>query len=212
MYPECKKCARLKSSKRKSDNKKHYKKYDKIYYKKHKKLLNSRYKEKKLINGKKYRQSDRGKEKFKTYRKKRYEKKHEMYDIEWENCKKYFDYKCAYCGMPIEEHYFSYRDEMKLYDFHKEHIIDEGKNDLRNCVPACSSCNTQKHVKSLNNWYNTLDPNYTYKRYYKIYQWIRYDHKKYIMPKRRYKGQHMNMRMQEIKINKLKYKKLYSYK
>ena len=122
---------------------------------------------------KKYRKSLRGKEKYKIYGKKRYAKKHEIYDIEWENCKKYFDYKCAYCGLPIEEHYFPYNNEMKLYDFHKEHVIDEGKNDLRNCIPSCSSCNTQKHTKSLNNWYNSINPNYTYERYYKIYLWLK---------------------------------------
>ena len=95
---------------------------------------------------------------------------------------------------------------MKLYDFHKEHVVDEGKNDLRNCIPSCNKCNSQKNTNSLNNWYNITNPNYTYERYCKIYQWIRYDHKKYIMPKRRYKWQNMNERLKEIEQYKNNYK------
>jgi len=205
LYPECKRCSSIRAYQRKKDNVEHYKKYDKLYYIKNKNRMkdtNIRFrvnnKEYFKQKGKEYRQSDRGKEKYKIYGKKRHEKKHEIYDVEWKNCKKYFDNQCAYCGLPIEEHYFPYKNELKLYDFHKEHVIDEGKNDLRNCVPSCNTCNTQKHKNSLNNWYNSSNSNYTYERYFKIYQWIRYDHKKYIMPKRRYKNQRMTARIKEI--------------
>jgi len=82
--------------------------------------------------------------------------------------------------------------------------IDNGKNDLRNCVPSCYSCNSQKNKKTLNEFYNPENPNYTYEQYYKIYQWIRYDYKNHILPKRRYKGQHISMRIKEIEQSKNK--------
>jgi hypothetical protein len=74
-------------------------------------------------------------------------------------------------------------------DFHKEHVIHEGKDNLSNCVPACQSCNDKKWKFTLNEWYNSSNPVYTYERYHKIYLWLRYDYKKYIQkrkPKQKY--------------------------
>jgi hypothetical protein len=69
-------------------------------------------------------------------------------------------------------------------DLHKEHLIDCGRNDLKNCVPSCKSCNSEKHTDSLNNWYNSNNPKYTVEKYLKIYLWIRFECKKYIKRKR----------------------------
>jgi hypothetical protein len=130
------------------------------------------------------------------------EKKHEIYDIEWSKCKQYFNNQCAYCGLPAEEHYKPYKNELKLYDLHRDHVIHMGKNDLSNCIPSCDSCNTGKHDKTINQWYNINNPIFDRERYLKIYQWLRYDYKKYIMPKRRFKGQRLIVRLKEIEINK----------
>ena len=194
LQPECKRCSSLKSSKRIKNNIKGYKKYKKLHYIENKdriikRTMKSRNKNKEYYSqqGKNYRQTDIFKEKNKEYSKKRQEKKHIITNIEWENCKQYFDNKCAYCGLPIEKHYRIYAGKLQKIDLHKEHVIDDGKNDIRNCIPACNSCNTQKNKKSLNNWYNSNNQNYTYERYLKICQWIRYDHKKFIMPKKKQK-------------------------
>lgn len=116
-------------------------------------------------------------------------KNHRITDQEWEDCKKYFNYRCAYCGLPIEEHYIPRKGKLVWQDFHKEHVIDKGKNNLKNCVPSCQSCNSKKRIRTLNQWYNPQNSIYTYERYHKIYIWIRYDHKLYIKknkPKQKY--------------------------
>jgi hypothetical protein len=116
---------------------------------------------------------------MKIYNKKHNKKKHKISKVEWDNCKKYFDYSCAYCGMTEEEHRKIYKQ-----DLHKEHVIDDGRNDLKNCVPSCKMCNSEKHEDSLNNWYNKNNLRYDYSRYSKIYNWIRYDCKKYVKKKK----------------------------
>lgn len=150
-----------------------------------------------------YRKSERGLIKFRQYSAKRNkEKTHQIRDQEWICCKEYFEnnlsqYCCAYCGMTEEEHINKLNKGL-----HREHVIYNGKNDLSNCVPSCLWCNTNKQLDSLNKWYNNNNKNYTYEKYYKIYMWIRYDYKKYILPKNKYKGQNLNMRLNEIDNNK----------
>jgi len=117
-------------------------------------------------------------EKMKKYNKIRSNKKHNITKQEWINCKNYFNNSCVYCGITEEEH-------RKLFkqDLHKDHLIDDGRNDLKNCVPACKSCNSHKWAFTLNKWYSKENPNFTKEKYLKIYNWIRYDCKKYIEPK-----------------------------
>lgn len=62
---------------------------------------------------------------------------------EWENIKKYFDFKCAYCGEECEE-------------LTQEHVIplSKGGNYTKsNIIPSCRSCNCKKHNKLLDEWY-----------------------------------------------------------
>jgi hypothetical protein len=136
-----------------------------------------------------YRQTERGKQKYKIYGENHREKEHRISEAEWEECKKYFNYRCAYCGLPIEQHYVPRKKKMVWQDFHREHVIHDGRIDIKNCVPSCNSCNSKKKKQSLNAWYNLNNPNYTYERYHKIYMWLRYDYKKYIK-KRKPKGKY----------------------
>ena len=69
-----------------------------------------------------------------------------------EELKKYFNNECAYCGLPLSEHYFTRKGVTKLGDFHKEHVDHEGLNDLSNCVPSCSECNSEKNKKIFEKW------------------------------------------------------------
>ena len=122
---------------------------------------------------KKYRQSENGKQKYKIYGRKRRSKNHKLSVEQWEACKEYFNNACAYCGFTEEEHKNNFKQQL-----HKEHVIDDGRNDIKNCIPSCRVCNSEKHTTSLNNWYNIDNRKYNYERYYKIYLWIRYDCKK----------------------------------
>jgi len=80
-----------------------------------------------------------------------YAKKHRQHDIteaEWRMCLSVFDYKCAYCGIPEEEH-----KELIGQRLHKEHYDDDGYNDLRNAIPSCRKCNSYKHQYDAEEWY-----------------------------------------------------------
>lgn len=133
------------------------------------------------------------------------EKEHEMYDEEWESTKKHFNHCCAYCNMKIEDHYNKFRGKLRWEDFQKEHVIHRGRNDIKNCVPSCENCNNLKYDKTLNEWYNPSNPNYTYERYLKICNWLRHDYKKYILPKRSKPYQRLETRLKEVLHNKNKY-------
>jgi hypothetical protein len=126
-----------------------------------------------------YLSSEHGKKLTKKYNKNRREKNHKITEKEWYNCKLYFNFRCAYCGKTWEDNFVETGK-----DLHKEHVIDEGRNDIKNCVPSCNTCNTQKNTKTLNEWYNTNNSIYSYERYLKIYQFMRYDYKKYIHKKK----------------------------
>jgi len=129
-------------------------------------------------------------DKMKKYSEKRRHKNHKINKTEWENCKKYFDCKCAYCGLPLSEHYFTRKGVTKLGDFHREHVDHEGNSDLSNCVPSCGSCNDQKWKFTLDEWYNENNPKFSQERLDKVIKWITEDYKQYIeeyIPKRKYK-------------------------
>jgi 5-methylcytosine-specific restriction endonuclease McrA len=61
---------------------------------------------------------------------------------DWALCLKWFDNRCAYCGL-----------DAKL---HQEHVIpveDGGPYVPWNIVPACGSCNSSKTTKPLDEWF-----------------------------------------------------------
>jgi hypothetical protein len=118
-------------------------------------------------------------DKLKAYSQKRVKKNHIITKDEWIACKNYFGNTCAYCGMTEEEH-----RQIFNTDLHREHVIDDGRNDIKNCIPSCSTCNNNKKRRTLNEFYNPKNKNYTYERYYKIYMWMRYDCKKYAQKKK----------------------------
>jgi hypothetical protein len=129
-------------------------------------------------------------DRVKFYFEKRQHKNHKLNKSEWINCKKYFDNKCAYCGLSLSEHYFTRNGVTKLGDFHKEHVDHEGQDDLSNCVSSCGSCNNKKWKFPLEMWYNKQNIIYSQERYDKIIQWITTDYKQFIeeyVPKRKNK-------------------------
>jgi hypothetical protein len=179
--PECKQCTKLRSKQWKKKNP------EKVAIN-NKKMRPNRSKYKQKIKEKVREQTRNWQlnnpEKVKEYNRYRWlHKKHEINTNEWEACKNYFNYRCCYCGLPIEEHYIMYRGKTQLGDFHKEHVDDNGSNDLSNCIPSCKSCNSSKRQSTFDEWYNTNNTNFTYERLEKINKWLEDDYKKYIKNK-----------------------------
>lgn len=111
---------------------------------------------------------------------KRFHKTHNITNQEWELCKAYFNYECAYCGLPIQEHKVYRNGKLINMDLHKEHVDNNGTNGLDNCVPSCRSCNSSKHDLVFNEWYKTRCSGYSEERYEKIVKWLNEDYKNYI--------------------------------
>ena len=82
---------------------------------------------------------------------KEYYNNHRQHDIstkEWNNELKVFDYKCVYCDI-------SETDAKKKYGerLHKDHVIYDGYNDIRNSAPACKDCNSKKWQTEFEKWF-----------------------------------------------------------
>lgn len=180
--PDCKECAKEKATKRQIENREETIKYKREWYKQNRerqielmKIWNAN----NLEFVRQY-QSDWQKnnpDKLKVYR--RNHRKHGIKKGEWVDCKKYFNNECAYCGLSLEEHFITFKGEVKLGDFHKEHVFHNGKNDLSNCVPSCKSCNVKKHTYSLEEWF-CISESFNQERLDKIILWLTEDHKQYI--------------------------------
>lgn len=106
------------------------------------------------------------------YRENHKHKIHTLTEKEWIECKKYFNNECAYCGMNHDEQIKYYKQ-----DFHKEHVDHEGANDLSNCIPSCKQCNSEKHIFTLDEWYNPSNLKWSQERYNLIMKWITDDYK-----------------------------------
>ena len=135
---------------------------------------NQDHKELNSENGKRWRESNP--DKLKQYNIKRAAKNHKISKLEWIRCKEYFNNSCAYCGLPIEEHFIKYKGKIILGDFHKEHMDHDGRNDVSNCIPSCKICNSEKRAKSFDEWYDENNSKYSKERYDKIFKWINEDY------------------------------------
>jgi hypothetical protein len=205
---QCNECAKRYTRNKKAANREYFNKIDREYREKNKAVRKIKEKEWRLQHKQHLREYlqeylKTHPEQSRYYSKLRRPRNHILYDCEWEDCKLFFNYRCAYCGLPIEDHYVYRRGKMVWVDFCREHAVDNGKNDLSNCIPACNSCNVSKNTISFHAFYNPSNPNFSYERYHKIYIWLRYKYKNYIMPKRRYKHQHLESRLKEIELNKI---------
>jgi len=186
---QCKECAKEKAKINKSNNKERYSEYDRQYRGRdnNKETMNERSRKWMVDNRehaknyiKLWQQSEEGKQWLSNnWHDKTKHHVHKISEKEWISCKQYFNNKCAYCGMPLEVH-----KEIVGQDLHKEHKDHNGANDLSNCVPACRLCNSTKHDKIFDDWYNKSNPNYTKVRYNKIIRWTTKDYKKFIKPKK----------------------------
>ena len=175
--PECKECTKNKSKKWNEENREKTWEYKKKYN------VTPNGKKSGSLNSKRRRDSGEmiewqrnNKEKMKQYRENRMQnKEHNINEIEWIGCKKYFDFRCAYCGIKEDE---AKKEQGNL--LHKEHVICDGENDLSNCVPACRSCNSRKWIFTLEEFYNNQNDDYTEERLNRIIQWLKKDYMHYI--------------------------------
>ena len=117
---------------------------------------------------------------------KQYIQNHRNHDIstkEWKSCQEYCNYTCAYCGKTLEQQY-----KQNNHQFHKEHVDHEGYNDVRNCVPSCTQCNSSKRAKTIEELFQLgYLKEFTQDKYNKIMLWCEEDYKKYIEEKPAYK-------------------------
>lgn len=124
-------------------------------------------------------------DKMRRYRiNKRLHSTHDINNNEWEACKFYFNHRCAYCGLAIEDHYNIYAKKLRWEDLQQEHVIHKGGNELTNCIPSCKSCNDKKWEYDLDEWYNINNIKFVQERYNKIIKWLMEDCFKYIAKKK----------------------------
>lgn len=105
---------------------------------------------------------------------------HEISEEEWIRCKEYFaeesgEWSCAYCGFLHKYHTKRRLGKIHKQDLHKEHVVHDGANDLSNCIPACQRCNSSKHKKEMQEWYQQ-QPFFSLDRLEKINQWLNEDY------------------------------------
>lgn len=121
-------------------------------------------KEQTRIRGKKYRTRNRDKISVKWHLKQAKIKKlpRNFNTKQWRECKKHFDYKCAYCGekKPLEQEHFI-------------PLNKGGEYTVQNIIPACKSCNSSKQDKDFSEWYNQRE-SYSVEREKKILDYLGY--------------------------------------
>jgi len=118
-----------------------------------------------------------------------YSKMHRIHDItesEWRDCLKVFENTCAYCGLHAEKHFMTRNNKEIIMNLHKEHVDDEGYNDLRNAIPSCQHCNSGKNVSDMEEWYRN-QKFFSQERLDKIIWWTTEGYKEYIENKTPYR-------------------------
>lgn len=175
--PECKECTRKRSSQYQKDNPEWTKSYSKKIYKRKEQYFKDKAKRWSREN------EEQAKSLQRDWRQnnpdiiseynidRRLHKKHDITNSEWEQCKEYYNYECAYCGITETDAEVKYKNRL-----HKDHANPNGSNDISNCIPACKSCNSSKHDSELDDWFNDNNINYTNERNIKINNWLQCDY------------------------------------
>lgn len=196
LHPYCKKCGSKKARKialenpeRTKDNVERWQEENIIRYRQVRKKYNEDNKDKiyndtiKWVNENRIRARELSKQ----------HRKHDITDSEWKANKDFFkndkgEWCCAYCGKLISDNWKMRSGKIMFFDFDKEHVDDNGYNDIRNCVPSCTSCNSSKSTKTLEEFLEfNLIKQFTQDKYIKIKQWITEEYKKYIESKPPYR-------------------------
>ena len=182
LSPYCKVCEKTKNTKysREHNDQRYW--YNKKYLSNPDNLnkINKSVRERRQRDGKVRQWQRDNPDKMKQYRLNREQHgNHKITTKEWKSCKEYFNNECAYCGLLLDKHYIVFGGVTKLGDFHKEHVIHDGANNLSNCVPSCKTCNSSKRQFIMEEWYKN-NPNFNQERLDKIHKWLDEDYKLYI--------------------------------
>ncbi len=186
LNPYCKEYSKQKVAEYREENWDHYLDIAREYYRNeynNNPKLHERHKrgeDKRREEGKLSEWQRKNPDKVKSNNIKRKNKKHQISKKEWSDCKDYFDNRCAYCGLKIEDHWGKRKGIAKLYDFHKDHVDDQGSNRLDNCIPSCKSCNSSKHQTNIIEWYSK-QKFHSEQRLEKIKTWLMNDYKLHII-------------------------------
>lgn len=125
-----------------NENKEELATKNKKYYEENREMYSERYK--------RYYRTPRGQEASKLSRHRRRIRVkgciNTLTDTQWENSKKHFEYKCAYC-----------LSESKLTVDHFVPVAQGGELSIKNVIPACSSCNSSKKDRNFSDWYKGQD-------------------------------------------------------
>ena len=180
-FPYCKDCNKEKTSVNRSKDIERVYELNRYYYK-----TRESTRESKRRTNRKMRESGKFKEwqrnnpdKLRKYSLKRQHKNHDISNDEWINCKEYFDFQCAYCGISENKA----KEEQGNF-LHREHFKHDGANDLSNCVPSCKLCNGHKWTYDFYEWYKR--DNFYMKNFYsidriaKIEKWLNGDYKLFL--------------------------------
>lgn len=173
---ECKACAKARATKWRNENLEAHKLHIKKYRSTEKGNGAKNRLDKEYRDSGKYKDwCNNNKNSLRGYQRNRYERKyHDITDEEWIACKEYFNNSCAYCDKSIEDQYTKTNK-----DFSRDHYINGGANDLSNCIPSCTSCNSRKWKHEVLDWF-VRQKFYSDKKLIKIDQWISIDYKNYI--------------------------------
>lgn len=90
---------------------------------------------------------------------------------QWLEMMKYFDWKCAYSGIPLKK-----GNNMTID--HIEPLVKGGAHEIWNCVPMDRSLNSSKCDSNMEEWYPQQDF-YNEDRLNKIYKWCKYVYNKW---------------------------------
>ena len=167
--PECKECTMKRSTlwRKKEENRDSYLESQKKRNERFTKEMRENGKRRRL-NGEQKKWVSLNRDKVNSYTRFRtMNKTHDITHEEWEECKTYFDYACAYCGI----HETNAKETLGNL-LHKEHVEHEGSNKIDNCVPACKSCNSKKWKFHISEWYNIENEIYNKDREKKIFEWL----------------------------------------
>lgn len=147
----CKSCNAKNNSEHQKSNKERYYQYKTGWYKSNPKKAKEQradwhqeHKEKRIDDHRRFAKTNP--EKIREYNQSH--RNHDITKREWENCLRYFNHQCAYCGITEEESLKRYKQRL-----HKDHYDCEGANDLSNAIPSCKSCNSLKHKDDGKTWF-----------------------------------------------------------
>jgi len=154
------------------------------YYNQHKDQFHEKHKEYCESNPEKVKEDEKDWRRKNPEKLKVYNEKHRDHDItekEWRGNQEAFNNCCVYCGKTKDEQLRQNKEQ-----FHKDHMVHDGYNDVRNSAPTCTQCNTSKHQYSIEEWY-PKQSFFSQERLDKIYWWMAEGYKTVIEDKPPYR-------------------------